>query len=414
MRAPNPRELRVVTDTPLVSVQLAHAADVREARIDNVSRRGMLCSDLNAKVGDSVHFEVKHRGRSIFGVGQVRWRSDTGCGLRIDDFMGHSESQWLQLMSLSLAQLSAEQFVYLTATPSTSPARDLFIPAETSLPDIVKMFVDARADIGTVITPEGHARLQFAELLPYWMECQELDRLIDRERICQMMTALVHDLSTPIGIIRTTNSLLLSGIVTPERFLQEGYAAMVDENCKRILDFADDAMTMRCNNLGEMRLNHGDVDLVALLRDTEHAFALDAQSKGISFNLEIEPREAMVFVDACKIERALHNLVSNALKYSASTARVCLCLHGVEGFWQIDVVDTGVGIAADDLPYVFDEFSRVASHPSHGERRHGFGLSIAKGIVEAHDGEIRVKSSLGRGSTFSILLPTKRKSSAET
>lgn len=405
MRHEVSREVRVVADVPVVAVQV-HQEDAKTTHIMNISRRGMLCSDVEAAVGDPLRFELQHRGRAVFGVGEVRWRAASQCGIRIEEFSGQGETEWLHLMSTSLAHLPARELV----SPSTTlalAAGELVIPAETSLPEALKLFAQARSDMGWMPQGKQWAALHFADLLPYWMELQELNALTDRQHLRHALTVLAHDLSTPIGIIRTTNSMLLSGIIPPDRFLKEGYAAMVDENCQRVLDFADDLMSLGVDQWGEIRLNRTEWDLVQLMRETEKSFQVNAKTRGIHLSIDIPCSTALVWGDRCKLQRALQNLVSNALKYSPRAARVHLQLTSAHDHWRIDVEDSGVGIAPQDLSRVFDPFTPVASVPAHGERSHGIGLSISKSIVEAHGGQLTAVSEPGKGSTFSILLPNK-------
>lgn len=397
------RELRVGADVSAVAVQQQHE-DGNATQIVNMSRRGMLCSGVNAAVGETLRFEFKHRGRTVLAMGKVRWNAASRCGVRIDEFLGHGETEWLQLMSSLLAKLTARDLLP-SSTPTVPVAGALVIPSETRLPEALKLFVQARADMGWMPKDNQWAPLRFADLLPYWMELQELNALTDRQRLRHAITVLAHDLSTPIGIIRTTNSLLLSGIISPERFLKEGYAAMVDDNCQRVLDFTEDMINMSRNQLVEMRLERTECDLVDLVRDAEKVFQVSAQSRDIELSADIQCPAACAWVDRSKLQRALHNLVSNALKYSPRLARVSIKLSSADGYWRIDVEDTGVGISQQDLPHVFDQFTRVASEPAHGERSHGIGLSITKAIVEAHGGQLKVVSELGVGSTFTILLP---------
>lgn len=396
------RELRVTADASNIAMQLHQG--VYAAKMINMSRRGILCSDVGAVVGETLRFELNHRGRTIYGTGEVRWRGASQCGVRIQDFLGYGEVEWLKLMGSSLAQLPIKK-IPTEAPPVAGEAGDFIIPQETPLADALKMFAQARSDVAWVPQGEQWTALRTADVLPYWMEMQELNAITDRQRLRDAVTVLAHDLATPIGIVRTTNSLLLSGIASPESFIQEGYAAMVDDNCQRALDFIDDMIAVSCDPLGEMRLTRTTCDLVEMVQEIEKLFQSKAQLYSIQLSSESQVASASVAVDRSKIERALQNLVSNALKYSASSAQVCIRLRRDDDQWCVEVQDTGVGISPKDLPHVFDAFSRVKNTPLHGERSHGLGLSIAKGIVEAHGGTLQVQSELGVGSTFRILLP---------
>jgi signal transduction histidine kinase len=116
-----------------------------------------------------------------------------------------------------------------------------------------------------------------------------------------------------------------------------------------------------------------------------------------------------VKADPANIEEILNNLLSNAINYSPQGGTVAVRARDVSEFVEITVSDTGVGIAAEELPKIFDKFYRV----KHPKTRHvtgtGLGLSIVKGIVEAYQGSIRVESVPGQGTTFTLRLPAARR-----
>jgi signal transduction histidine kinase len=115
-------------------------------------------------------------------------------------------------------------------------------------------------------------------------------------------------------------------------------------------------------------------------------------------------------MDTARIGRVLNNLISNALRHTKPGGQVQLIAEREAGLVRIMVMDSGEGIAPEDLPYVFDQFYRGEKSRSRQTGGAGLGLAIARGIIQAHGGEISVESQLGSGSTFCFTLPDKNPS----
>jgi len=112
-----------------------------------------------------------------------------------------------------------------------------------------------------------------------------------------------------------------------------------------------------------------------------------------------------VYIEVAQIQRVLYNLVQNAIRHTPADGTIAINAVQVANEVQIDVADSGEGIAADDLARIFDEFYRGEKSRSRSTGGAGLGLAIAKGIVEAHGGRIWVESRLGLGTTFHFVLP---------
>jgi two-component system phosphate regulon sensor histidine kinase PhoR len=125
--------------------------------------------------------------------------------------------------------------------------------------------------------------------------------------------------------------------------------------------------------------------------------------------LEFEPYDPLPLIDADvnNMEGVFTNLVNNAMRYTLQGGRVTI-KSGVKGeYVKVEVIDTGIGIAQEDLPKIFDKFYRVKTAQTRNIMGSGLGLSIVKGIIEAHLGLIEVESELGKGTTFTVFLPIK-------
>ena len=150
------------------------------------------------------------------------------------------------------------------------------------------------------------------------------------------------------------------------------------------------------------------LDLVELVETCRTAHRAVAESRRVALVVESAPehdRPLVVHGDSDRLRQVIGNLVSNALRATAPGGTVTLQTAVADGEAMVAVADTGHGIAADDLPYVFDRFWRADAARGRGTGGSGLGLAIAREIVAAHQGRISVASTVGAGTTFIIRLP---------
>ncbi|MBC8076717.1 MAG: HAMP domain-containing histidine kinase, partial [Chloroflexales bacterium] len=218
----------------------------------------------------------------------------------------------------------------------------------------------------------------------------------------QMTADLAHDLRTPLTVLRGYTEGLhdarLQGTPALYKIMHgevEHLQRLVEE--LRVLSLAD---------AGELPLNRRAVDPAALLERAGLAYMMQAEQQGLALRVEADAGLPSIAVDTDRMAQVLNNLVSNALRYTTEGEIVLAATADAAGV-QLRVRDTGSGIAPADLPSVFDRFYRAdAARQRTGGGGSGLGLAIAKAIVEAHNGTIVVASSAGKGTTFTIALPT--------
>jgi len=135
-----------------------------------------------------------------------------------------------------------------------------------------------------------------------------------------------------------------------------------------------------------------------------------AEKKQIALKLKIEADLPNIIVDSDRIMQVLDNLVTNAIKFSYPNTTVTISARKINGNVEISVADQGQGIPEDEISKIFKEFSKASVRPTAGEKSTGLGLAIAKKIIEAHQGTISVASEVGKGTTFTIVMPLINKS----
>jgi signal transduction histidine kinase len=184
----------------------------------------------------------------------------------------------------------------------------------------------------------------------------------------------------------------------------------VSANTNKLIDHVNKLLDIGEIQQGTIWLQSEPFNLTQLLADLTPAWRDLMTEKGLSFQVNDNGQEAWVNGDRARLNWAINSLVENAYHYTLADGRVAvnLIIDQAEGEVRIEVVDTGIGIAPVDEPYIFTRFYRVENQSTFNETGVGLGLFIARSLVEMHKGRIWVQSRPGEGSTFSIALPLER------
>jgi signal transduction histidine kinase len=218
-----------------------------------------------------------------------------------------------------------------------------------------------------------------------------------------------HDLKNPLSTIKMSLELMFELInepVTPQNFqdFEEGLqiAKRSADSMERLIkDLLDHAKI----EAGHLDLERKENDLAAMVSDLVLRFKPLAKNKGISLLNSTGGAKLVANCDPGRIEQVLSNLLGNALKFTPDAGQITIDARIQGSGILITVADTGAGISPTDIGHIFDRFWQVRATSRNGT---GLGLAISKAIVEAHGGEIKVESEIGKGSKFAILLPMKQ------
>ena len=213
-----------------------------------------------------------------------------------------------------------------------------------------------------------------------------------------------HDLRTPLTSIRAILEALADGLVDDPDTVNR-YLKTAQKDVQALSHLIDDLFEMAQMDAGGLTLDLQPDSLSDLISDTLEAFSVAAMRQDIHLAGEISGEIDPVVMDSRRIGRVLTNLVGNALRHTPGGGKVKIVARREPGMCRVEVLDSGEGITAEDLPQVFERFYRGEKSRNRGTGGTGLGLAISKGIVEAHGGEIGVTSEPGKGSCFSFNIP---------
>ena len=232
---------------------------------------------------------------------------------------------------------------------------------------------------------------------------QDLERLDEFKS--QLMLKVAHELRAPIAAVQSYINLIVAGYVAQNEM--KPTLKRVQERLQEMLDLIADLLELaRLRQTWDQAMTQaGPQDVAQILEEVCDSLREQAQEKGQSLELDIVDRPVMT-ANREHLKQIWTNLIGNAIKYTPEGGRVAVTLQS-DGQNVVGAVeDTGMGIAEKDLPHLFQEFFRTDEAKASGAIGTGLGLSIVKQIVDSYGGEIKVTSEPGKGSRFTVVLPT--------
>jgi signal transduction histidine kinase len=266
----------------------------------------------------------------------------------------------------------------------------------------------AGGDLDVVVPIEGSDEVaeltaSFNQMTRRLREAEESRREVETAR-SHLLTAVGHDLRTPLASVRVIVEALSDGVVDDPDTVAR-YLRTAEGDLNALSHLVDDLFMLAYLESGGLELERQPNSMTDLISDTLESFALRAERQRVTLRGEPCGTADVAEFDARYVERALANLVENALRYTPPGGQVVLQADAVPGGVSVKVSDTGPGIAEAEVARVFERFYRGEASRSRATGGSGLGLAIVKGIVEAHGGSVAVETAPGRGTTFSFVLP---------
>lgn len=211
-----------------------------------------------------------------------------------------------------------------------------------------------------------------------------------------------HELRTPITSIKGFAETMLDDEL--DKQLEQHFLSIIHKESHRLQLLIQDLLDLSKLEKADFHLNYQTIHVDSLIRESVEMTKVQAKEKSIALTIAGE-NELVLSADYDRLKQVILNLIYNAINYTPNGGKVTVAAYNSSGYIKIEVSDTGMGIAPEALPRIFERFYRVDKARSRNTGGTGLGLSITKHIVEAHDGQIFVDSVVDQGSTFTIMLP---------
>ena len=214
-----------------------------------------------------------------------------------------------------------------------------------------------------------------------------------------------HELRTPLNAVIGFSELLEQEIFGELNTKQRNYVKNVLVSGRHLLQLVNDILDISKVEAGRMDLAYERTPIGSIVDIVRSVITAVAAKKGIELDVEMPPALPEVHVDPGRIKQVLYNLIANAIKFTPRGGLVRVSARADAKYLVVIVSDTGVGIAAEDLPRLFREFEQLPQPSGVRPEGTGLGLALTRRLVELHGGKVEVESKLGKGSMFSVFLP---------
>jgi heavy metal sensor kinase len=227
-----------------------------------------------------------------------------------------------------------------------------------------------------------------------------LERAFQRQK--QFTSDASHELRAPLAVIEAESTLALQKERPPSDYRQS--LEIASREARQMSSLIDKLLTLARADAGKEQWNFAEVKLGKLITNLSTDVEALCQEKGLSFQLG-QTQDLVVKGDEARLRELFMNLLDNAIRYTSTPGTIFVSFRREGQMVVVAITDTGIGIPAEDIPFIFERFYRVDKSRSRAEEGTGLGLAICRHIAEAHGGKIEVESQVGAGSTFSVWLP---------
>jgi len=266
----------------------------------------------------------------------------------------------------------------------------------------------AEGDLNTRVPVQGHDEVAmlantFNQMAEQLQAADQKQRELESLRR-DLIAWVSHDLQTPLTSMRAILEAVSDDVVDDPETVKR-YLNTAQRDVRNLSALIDDLFQMAQLDAGGFPLHRAEAALSDLVSDTLESFTELAKQQEVTLEGNVDSDVDPVHMDTQAIGRVLNNLIGNALRHTSNRGRVSVWVRRTTQGVEVTVSDTGAGVRAEDLPHIFERFYRGEKSRNRGTGGAGLGLAIARGIVQAHGGEIKVESQIGKGTQFTFHIP---------
>jgi signal transduction histidine kinase len=343
--------------------------------------------------GESIVLEIApngemliYRGQEVIGSMFIDPVSDLELQLAQDDFM--EAINWTLVVTSFVAGVAAITLTVILSRRILHPVAALTLAARRMESGDLDQRVKVHAS--GEIEELAHAFNAMAEALS---RTEALRR--------NMVSDIAHELRTPLTNIRGYLEALQDGVLEPDRYTID----MLHDETLLLNRLIQDLQELALAESGALQYEPQELELDLLIEQTIAASQASAKQKQITLNMQLPDELPVVIADSRRVAQVLRNLINNAITYTPADGIIQITAEIFPNEIEISISDSGEGIDAEHLPYLFERFYRADPSRSRVTGGAGLGLAIVKNLIEAQGGRVQVNSIKGKGATFSFTLP---------
>ncbi len=237
--------------------------------------------------------------------------------------------------------------------------------------------------------------------------------ILRQKKVSEMKTDFInnmtHEFKTPIATISLAADSITNPNIISEEEKVSRFANIIKTENRRMLKQVEKVLQMARIDKRDFTLNVTEVNMHDLIHKAVGNIRLQVEKRGGYIQMSLNDSTPIIHGDVTHLSNIIHNLLDNANKYSKDKPAITVSTSGTSDTISIIVKDEGIGMSNESLKHIFDKFYRVHTGNIHDVKGFGLGLSYVKAITDAHKGRINVQSELGKGSTFTVILPKNEK-----
>jgi signal transduction histidine kinase len=270
-----------------------------------------------------------------------------------------------------------------------------------------RAFTDAQIDLLKTFADQAVIAIENVRLFKE-LEVANRELAAASQHKSEFLANMSHELRTPLNAIIGFSEVLAEKMFGELNEKQEEYSKDIHASGQHLLSLINDILDLSKIEAGRMELELSDFDLPTAIDNALMLVRERAERRAVALHTNIDSRLGQIQADERKVRQVVLNLLSNAIKFTPEGGRIDVGAVPKDGFVEVSVTDTGVGIASEDQEAVFEEFRQVGTADKKVEGT-GLGLTLCRKFVELHGGRIWVKSELGVGSTFTLTIPVRHR-----